>query len=1012
MDIAVRWSPLSNSQRPNFVILDVASCRLKLCALTSLKKGVQYEVLYERDKLPNYTAFDFSKTDPYVIGLGSNSGEAHIVQIDPGKERDGNFQWRLPVKSQRRCNSIAFSSGNYVATGLERVRNDFSLSLFDLNGMTNPASAEPVKKFAHAEGVASIKFFSNPDLMLVGVQKPCVRLYDLRESNSTSASQQATTRLVHNLAIDPLDEDYFISASPDKEATVGLWDRRMMRSSSVEGAPNLGPVMEIRNAIDSTRPSSIWSLRFSGVKRGCFAVLSNSGEVKAFEMAQNHVKQDGRETPANSLGGSSWSGQTYTRRTHQLAYPHWDPRCSKDDMQRIVACDFIAAPSLTQNLVMLSLRRDRHVKLLQVHTVPRIVSVSAQDEICLWKNRRAVLKARDNFDTSAEELMALQEKANLGTNSRRSEAALKDSNSRLRNLSLETRLTYNFESPFQVSSGDKHEDLLTMNFPEFIPKIQDALELLSIQRRRCAEGYSLDPVKNKQIVANDPWLVEMWDTIKRFDNFSASNGMYHDGIDLAFLGVHSIWTGELDLRNRLVERESLTREDVDKAARNIVRVKKYPPFDGHATERLQVRQLCLAICGWTFSRQVLEGRCRMLMSKGEYYKAIVTAVMRGFRDLAQELLQSSIQSQAIPQWNLGLAAVIACESVDQAQRNMCAWMSDQADDPYLKALLKYFVTGDWKAVIDMQILPLSDRLGCALKYVDDDTLDHFIKIQTATATLEGNPEGLVLTGLTQRSVELFKQYIAKFNDLQTAVLALSFAAPLYISSIRFALWRETYLLQLQAWKAFAARTAYIDAHTRRSVSRDGSRFSETPSRPVTLRCSHCMGNLAPHTLRRESPANGHTNGHTLTVPGTVPLTTVGRPLPPAPSMGGRPAAAALNSGVICPRCGKRMPHCGVCSQLLGAPDQRRMASMAGSMMSGFSDDSDGRVALMSAAAAAASGKTAGTASITLSEDGLARQALYCMTCLHVFHGHHARDWFARHRVCPVAECGCSCGILH
>jgi hypothetical protein len=524
---------------------------------------------------------------------------------------------------------------------------------------------------------------------------------------------------------------------------------------------------------------------------------------------------------------------------------------------------------------------------------------------------------------------------------------------------------------------------------------------LAIHRRRCFEGYSMDPSKNQQIVTNDPWLMDMWESIKRFDDFAANSGMYYDGLDLSFLGVYAIWTGEFSLRNRLVDRDGLSKDDLDRAIRVIVQKKKYPYFDGHATKRPEARQLCLAVCGWTFSREVLLQRCHVLMAKGEYYKAIVIAVMRGFKDLAQELLQTSITAHAIPAWNLGLGAVIACETVGPSQRGLCEWMAEQADDPYLKALLKYFVTGDWKAVTDMQLLPLSDRLGCALKYVDDARLEQFVKMETAKATVAGNIEGLVLTGLSERSVDLFRYYITKFNDLQTAVLALSFAAPLYISSIRFALWRESFLLQLQAWRAFAARTVYIDAHTRRSVARDGSRFSDTPARPVTLRCPHCMGITATNTLRR-----GVAGKAEIEVPGTIPLMADGRPLPPAPSTAGRAASAALNSGVLCPRCGRRMPHCGVCSQLLGAPDHRRMIppSVASSVISG-SDDSDIRYG---------SGKALELRSsvAALGEDGLAKQALYCMSCLHVFHGHHARDWFARHRICPVADCACNCGILH
>src|ERR1700743_3284015 len=94
MDIALRWSPHSTPQRPHFVILDVNSSRLQLCTLTTLKLSpsgpVEYKVLCQRDKLPNYNAFDFSRTDPYVVGLGGFAGEPSGVQLHPDRARGGD----------------------------------------------------------------------------------------------------------------------------------------------------------------------------------------------------------------------------------------------------------------------------------------------------------------------------------------------------------------------------------------------------------------------------------------------------------------------------------------------------------------------------------------------------------------------------------------------------------------------------------------------------------------------------------------------------------------------------------------------------------------------------------------------------------------------------------------------------------------------------------------------------------------------------------------------------------
>jgi hypothetical protein len=33
---------------------------------------------------------------------------------------------------------------------------------------------------------------------------------------------------------------------------------------------------------------------------------------------------------------------------------------------------------------------------------------------------------------------------------------------------------------------------------------------------------------------------------------------------------------------------------------------------------------------------------------------------------------------------------------------------------------------------------------------------------------------------------------------------------------------------------------------------------------------------------------------------------------------------------------------------------------------------------------------------------------FCLSCNHGMHAGHAKDWFSRHKVCPVPDCECSC----
>jgi WD40 repeat protein len=1011
MEASIRWSPHATANARHFVLLDVKSSRLRLCSLDNIEiPQAQFSVLSQRDKLPNFTAFDFSRTDPYIVGLGGHSGGATILNIDPSKPQGEALT--LPVRYQRRCLSIAFSARNHVVTGGERVRNDHGIYLYDLNALGNSTpTADSARKLALADGITSVRFFSQqPNVLLAGVQKQgYVRLYDLRDSNPSS-TLQFPTRLVHNLAVDPLDDNYFISSGPEKDATVGVWDRRALKSASasvpVQDTGSAGPVMEIRAAIDVSHSCSINSLRFSGVKRGCFSVLSSSGEVRVFELAQNSVRPSLGNPPPNPNGGTLWLSPTYTRRTHSLSSPIWSPQHPRDDQLRIIACDFITTPGIVSDTSLLSLTQNGQVRRLKVHNVPRKLNITALDEIWLWKDKPKLVKQPPRNDMSASQaLLVIQNKAKVCGKRSVSDQAKHRPTSRLENPSLESSLS-------------RHQDLLTLNFPRFIPKLPDVMSLLPIQRRRCEEGYALDPSKNERIVANDRWLAGMWGTIKRLDDHAKDDGMLGEGIDLSFLGVYAIWTMDFGVRNRLVGTDSLTQKKYEACVAAIVD-RKYLvcPFKGHTTKYAARRQLCLSLCGWAFSKDALRPRCQALMEQGECYKAIVVAVMRGFNDLAQELLRSAIQTKKIE--NIGLGAVIACETVNDDQRDMCKWMAEDAEDPYLKAILAYFVSGDWKVVVDMALLPLSDRVGCALKYLDDDRVGSFILMQTSVAAVNGNVEGLVLTGLTERTLDLFQNYVANFSDLQTAVLAMSISCPLYLDDRRFSMWRETYLMQMQSWQTYNQRTVYLQANARRSTARSGARFGSTSAQPITLRCTQCLGTLSPHTLRNMPPPpppsnqNQNQNQNPPTPPNLTPPMYQNQPprprheYPPqnsnplsllmrnknnsirkgtgtvvtvdAPRMSFQ-ATPAARSGLVCPRCGRSKPRCGICSLVVANPDPRKAIGDA--------------------------------LQLTKDDDILARQALYCMTCTHIFHGDHARDWFARHKVCPVPECQCMCGFLH
>ncbi|KAF2875502.1 ubiquitin-protein ligase-like protein E3 [Massariosphaeria phaeospora] len=964
MDAAIRWSPHSTQYNPRFLIIDVASNRLRLCQLDKFDKNkVKYKQLCVRDKLPNYTAFDWSKADEHLVAIGSASGEAVIVQLDPDRPQT---EWihSFPIKHQRKCNSIAFSSKNFLATGLDRVRNDVCLNIYDVGSPTMTSSSEPYKKLASSEAISSIKFFSGqPDTLVAGVARAYIRIYDLRDSG-TSGIAQYQTRQVHNIAIDPLDENYFISAGTTGDPTVTVWDQRFVKQRTSSDPTANGSVLEFRPVVDNSQSATIWSLRYCGTKRATFGVLANTGEFKIIELAQHSHQATPHSASAAGPNAQSWASPHYTKISHNLRYPSHDERSRQNNQARVVAYDFMTAGNPLGGQCVLALNPNRDIEAIKVPTPAPKLNITALEEI--FRDRTIIAKPSPRQGVVAEDLIDLQNKT-LSEKHEITPGPRDTLSGRLDKLTIDhPRRNIPLLSASE-SSSKMHEDLLTLAYPDVKSPLSEYLKTLQTQKRRCQEGYNLDCRKNIEIVANDPWLVETWSLVERMDMHAWGDGMVGNGLDLKYLGLTAIMSNKLKMYDqRLIDPDAKTSQDIFiDAVKEICESKEFPPFIGTFTHLPENRQLCLSLCGWNLSKKGLRERCSKLMDDGQYYKAIVIAVFQGYKDVALDLLKETLQQKQLE--NIGLGAVIACDSVNEDQRHLCSWMADMTDEPYLKGLLAYFISGDWSSVVDMTQLSLTDRVGVALKYLSDDKLSHFLKLSTQETVAYGNIEGLLLTGLTARAMDLLEHYISKFGDLQSAVLILSRACPLYIQDPRWALWKDIYLHQMQVWRTFLERTQYIKAHNLRCVTREGRSLNKPSSPSIAIRCPNCHQNLAlrkdPKTVRQ----------HLVTVSDRSKAPHHVGPQPrPHP-----PKGTVSSPALACPNCNAQMPRCGLCMMWLGSPDPSKV----------------------------------GAAQTLKEEDSEARLMVFCMNCTHGFHGHHARDWFARHAMCPVPDCQCMCGLL-
>lgn len=793
-----------------------------------------------------------------------------------------------------------------------------------------------------------------------------------QQDSAAISAAQCATRATQNLAIDPLDENYFISGTSQGEGSVSVWDKRFFSlkgpTTPSEGGP-AGAVLEIKPTTDNSFASV---LRFSGTKRGQIGVLTGTGELRLIETAQHASAASPQSAAINPLGGHAWTTPNYVKRSHVIRSNLTTRSRRQDDNSRVMAFDFMPNGNIFEGPHALALHRNRDVGLITIAEAPPLINFTALNE--LYAGTGLVAKPESVEESVAQDLLDAQKRAGALQRRRSSSGRPLDleRDVRFHSMNLEdiSKKTSNgAEGHVNPSSRELHEELLTLRYPKFQPPLPDMLGFLETPKRRAKEGYALNNQRNKSVVRNDPWLKELWCQVQRFDDLARDGGMIGHGLDLSYIGVATLWSNKfpaLPNTNRLLDPDIMPDHHLSKAVKEIGRYKDLPSFDTPHTKHVEHRQLCLAMCGWSMSKQKCRDQIMDLLKDSQHYKAIVLAVFKGFRDVAQDALRWAVQQGAV--LNIALGAVIATDTPSDGTRTTCEWMLDETTDPYLRALLTYFITSDWRKVTDMAELPLLDRVGVALKYLDDASLSTFIKLATSEAVVYGDISGLILTGLEERAMDLFEHYIAKFSDLQTAVLVMARSNPVFVKDERWELWKETYFMQMQRWRAFIERSRFVAAHNRLAVDRVGRSVNKPTPRQITIRCNRCQVSLA----RRDDILFPRSSSPYLTQPS---MSEVGNKQ--TASAGARDKTPSTSSGLVCGKCGAHMPRCGLCMMWLGSPDPANAA----------------------------------VADMLKGEDGEARQMVFCMTCGHGFHGHHARDWFGRHMMCPIPDCMCMCGVL-
>ncbi|KAJ0338823.1 hypothetical protein COL922a_005142 [Colletotrichum nupharicola] len=964
-----------------------------------------YERLSKHDDFPTLTTYDWSPTVPGLLAVGTQTGVVNLLRMDD----NSNAYIELGLKMTRTCQAVAFNTECLLAVGLDRVRMDQCLHIWDVNRLSSMDKSakgfskdmhsftDPAYRLEPSVSVSSVKFFEdNPKTLVVGIKAQGLRIHDLREPNIGVVTFQ--TKCNNNLAIDYADQNYFASSALDQPGIM-IWDRRAtsrpVASHSYLGAVDedelpWGGALRLDRVVDSdddpslseSKHSIVRSLRYCRDHRGLLAVLSRTGQLKV-------LKTNKELTPPDiPLEGSPELLEVH--KSYDMDVQYGDSGKKND---RIVSFDWVTLDSAVLQPRLVVLRANGTFEILEqpsytsdylykltpwqpphrgleengpYHNIMEFepsqssdmlgplfveealsdIAIFGPDKVDVQTIVDKTLQARfsaadlnsrlignnerspsalDKSKTVAQRMRALRsdlkEKAKeLETNGAEC-SNLEESISSLAQLSL------HYDGP--VSCRHMRESLLSLTLKAQNLSTESQCLLDHVMLLRAKEKYLFDCNVNRAVVADDPWLRYMWD-----------------------------WIAGQKPSSRLPEASPMPETTLwEKTIGSICKRRKLPKYEGTQTKKPFHRQLCLDICGWG-DNAAHEAR-GATHDPGEDYPTTahtLAAARALFKGETQEAIRI-LKTASVTHPEL-LFVSLALQLIGRSNNKLSKEQLDfdeavaSKTDPYLRAISSLIATGDWFAIANQKSLPLSDRAYVAVRNFDDEQLTKWLHEQVSMAVDTGDVEGIVLTGITDRLVDIFAKYVQKFNDFQTATLVMSICAPRYIDDYRCLAWRNAYRAYLQRHKAFLQRTKFEVESTKKS-KRGGRPTIKPPSRQIALRCVYCD---AETTLAGQGgPGAG--------------------PPPGAPDSRNPLMATSINAGISCPNCGRHLPRCVVCLEVVGVPrsDRPELNGEPESWMA-------------------------------------ANFPTFCLKCEHVLHLDHARQWFTRHVECPVPECRCRCNF--
>lgn len=185
----VKWSP--NASVDSFVHINLQHRVVQLYEPTGHARNgrFDYAKVSRHDDFPPLTTYDWSPENPSLLAVGTGDGIVNLLRIDD----NSNAYVEIGLKMARMCQAVSFNTTGLLAVGLDRVRLDQSLQVWDINRLSSAASqrvgfpddlgtfTDPRYRLEPSVSVSSIKFFEDsPQVLVAGIRGQGVRIHDLR----------------------------------------------------------------------------------------------------------------------------------------------------------------------------------------------------------------------------------------------------------------------------------------------------------------------------------------------------------------------------------------------------------------------------------------------------------------------------------------------------------------------------------------------------------------------------------------------------------------------------------------------------------------------------------------------------------------------------------------------------------------------------------------------------------------------------------------------------------------